>query len=57
MVTAVDDQFVEVGLVGSWVAEDRDAHAGMFLAAMSHPIERCIYKLWQISEARVSSLA
>lgn len=26
----VDDEFVEVGLSGSWIAEDKDAHEGMF---------------------------
>jgi hypothetical protein len=63
---AVDEEFVEVGLSGSWIAEDKDAHEGMFLAVMSvypeggtasHRIERFIYKLWQMSEAHISSPA
>jgi hypothetical protein len=54
---AVDQEFVEVGLSGSWIAEDKDAHEGMFLAVMSNPTEFLIYKLWQMSEARISSLA
>lgn len=54
---AVDEEFVEVGLTGSWIAEDKDAHEGMFLAVMSDRIERFIYKLWQMSEARISSPA
>lgn len=54
---AVDGEFVEVGLGGSWIAEDKDAHEGMFLAVMSEQIERFIYKLWQMSEAHISSPA
>ena len=54
---AVDKEFVEVGLSGSWIAEDKDAHEGMFLAVMSDRIERFIYKLWQMSEVHISSPA
>ncbi|MEP0914997.1 hypothetical protein NDI45_29300 [Leptolyngbya sp. GB1-A1] len=54
---AVDEEFVEVGLSGSWIAEDKDAHEGMFLAVMSNRTEFLIYKLWQMSEAHISSLA
>jgi hypothetical protein len=61
----VDETFVEVGLSGSWIAEDKDAHEGMFLAAMSDSLsetlrertEFLIHKLWQMSEAHISSLA
>ncbi|MEB3355819.1 MAG: hypothetical protein VKK04_03780 [Synechococcales bacterium] len=54
---AVDKEFVEIGLSGSWIAEDKDAHEGLFLAVMSDRIERCIYKLWQMSEVHISSPA
>lgn len=54
---AVDEEFVEVGLSGSWIAEDKDAHEGMFLAVMSDRTEFLTYRLWQMSEARISSLA
>lgn len=54
---AVDEEFVEVGLSGSWIAEDKDAHEGMFLAVTSDQTERFIYKLWQMSEAHISSPA
>lgn len=53
----VDEEFVEVGLSGSWIAEDRDANEGMFLTAMSARTEFLIYKLWQKSLAHISSLA
>ncbi|MBF2029211.1 MAG: hypothetical protein IGS48_21015 [Oscillatoriales cyanobacterium C42_A2020_001] len=63
---AVDEEFVEVGLSGSWIAEDKDAHEGMFLTVMSvypeggtahHRTEFLIYKLWQMSEVHISSPA
>ena len=53
----VDEEFVEVGISGSWIAEDKDAHEGMFLTVMSDQIERFIYKLWQMSEVHISSPA
>ncbi|MDX2243920.1 MAG: hypothetical protein NW224_24855 [Leptolyngbyaceae cyanobacterium bins.302] len=62
---AVDEDFVEVGLSGSWIAENKDAHEGMFLTMMSDSLsetlrertEFLIYKLWQMSEAHISSPA
>jgi len=54
---AVDEEFVEVGISGSWIAEDKDAHEGMFLTMMSDRTEFLTYKLWRMSEARISSLA
>lgn len=54
---AVDEEFVEVGLRGSWIAEDKDAHEGMFLTVMSDRNEFLIYKLWQMNEVHISSPA
>jgi hypothetical protein len=54
---AVDEEFVEVGLSGSWIAKDKEAHEGMFLAVMSDRTEFLTYKLWQMSEAHISSPA
>lgn len=62
---ALDEEFVEVGLSGSWIAEDKDAHEGMFLAVMSDSLSETLrertefltYRLWQMSEACISSLA
>ena len=56
-VMPVDDEFVEVSLSGSWIAESKEAHEGMFLSVMSDRTEFFLYKLWQMSEAHVSSLA
>lgn len=56
-VLPVDDQFVEVSLKGSWVADSQEAHEGMFLTMLSDRTEFFIYKLWQMSEMHISSLA
>lgn len=53
----VDEEFLEVGLSGNWVAESKEAHEGMFLITMSDRTEYLIHKLWQMSEAHISSLA
>ena len=55
-VTPVDDAFVEVSLRGSWLAEDADAHEGMFITAFSDRAEFFVYKLWQMTQLPVSSL-
>ena len=56
-ITPVDDEFVEVSVEGSWIAESADAHEGMFLTALSEQAEFFVYKLWQATQAHLSSLA
>ena len=56
-VISVDNEFVEVSLCGSWIAESKEAHEGMFLTVLSDRAELLLYKLWQMSEAHISSLA
>lgn len=56
-VVPVDDEFVEVSVQGSWIAETAEAHEGMFVTAFSDRAEFFVYKLWQETQAQVSSLA
>jgi hypothetical protein len=56
-VIPVDDEFVEVNLSGSWIAESQEAHEGMFLTVLSDRTEFFLYKLWQMSEAYISTPA
>jgi hypothetical protein len=56
-VTAVDDEFVEVRVHGSWLAQGVDAHEGVFLTALSERAEFFLYKVWQATHLQVSSLA
>ncbi|MEP0873644.1 hypothetical protein NDA01_28300 [Trichocoleus desertorum AS-A10] len=56
-VIPVDDEFVEVSLSGSWIAEIKEAHEGTFLTVLSDRVELLLYKLWQMSEAHISTPA
>ena len=56
-VIPVDDEFVEVSLSGSWIAESKEAYEGMFLTVLSDRTEFFLYKLWQMRDAHISSLA
>jgi len=55
-VTPVDDEFVEVRVHGSWIAESADAHEGMFITAFSDRTEFFVQKLWQATQSHASSL-
>ena len=53
----VDDDYVEVSLRGVWVANDRQAEEGMFLSVVRDRSEFFIYKLWQLTQTKVSFFA
>jgi hypothetical protein len=52
----VDEDFAEVSLQGSWIAEQIDAHEGIFVTAFSDPLEACLYRLWKTTQAHASFL-
>jgi len=56
-VISVDSEYVEVSLTGSWIADSDEAQEGMFLTLLGDRSEFYIYKLWQMSESYISSLA
>lgn len=56
-VASVDDEFVEVSVEGSWMAESADAHEGMFITVLTDRTEFFVYKLWQATQMHISSLA
>lgn len=43
----VDDQFVEVSVLGVWVAADAEAHEGTFITRLSDRVETLVMALWQ----------
>ncbi len=57
MVLPVDDEFVEVNLQGSWIAQNQATHEGMFLSVLAEQPERSLYPLWQMSKAKLPTLA
>lgn len=56
-VCPVDDEFVEVSLEGTWIAPCADAHEGTFVTGVSDRAEFFVYKLWQVTQSQVSSIA
>lgn len=52
----VDNDYVEVSLKGSWIAERMDAHEGIFIAAFANQLEFCLHQLWQSTQAQASFL-
>jgi hypothetical protein len=53
----IDDQFVEISVEGSWIAETTAAHEGTFVTALSDRVEFYIFKLWQTTQVPASFLA
>jgi len=53
----VDNDYVEVSLKGSWIAESMDAHEGIFIATFANQVEFYLHKLWQSTQAQASFLA
>lgn len=49
-ITTVDDEFVEVSLKGTWLANSSDAESGVFITVLAPKIERLIYQLWQATQ-------
>ena len=52
-----DEEYVEVSLLGTWIAESQDSEEGIFACDLSRDNERLLYQLWQESfvEASVAS--
>jgi hypothetical protein len=55
-IDAVDAEFVEVSLHGTWIAASSDAEEGTFITALSDRAEFFVAKLWQISQLHLSSV-
>lgn len=56
-VSPCDEEYVEVSLEGTWIAENKDSEEGIFICDLSCDRERLLYQLWQESfvEASVAS--
>ncbi|MEO1210861.1 MAG: alr0857 family protein [Cyanobacteria bacterium J06638_20] len=53
--TIVDEDFIEVSLHGSWIAESPEAEEGMFIVALPNRLEFFVHKLWQMTQGQVVS--
>lgn len=56
-VIPVDDEFVEVTVQGSWMAETPEAEDGIFVTALPPQTEFLVIKLWEASQTQVTFLA
>jgi hypothetical protein len=56
MVTPVDDEFVEVTVHGSWVAETIDAEEGVFVTALADMTEFLLLRLWETTQNQVAAI-
>jgi len=52
----VDQEFVEICIEGTWIAQDTDANEGTFVTAFSPETEFFLCKLWQTSQEQVTVL-
>ena len=52
--TYVDDEFVEVSLKGTWIANSANAEAGTFITALTPVVEVLIYQLWQVTQRQTA---
>ena len=49
-----DEECIEVGLLGIWLAEQEDSEEGVFVCELSEEIEHCLYKIWEKSHLGTS---
>jgi hypothetical protein len=49
-----DEEYLEVGLLGTWIAQRKDSEEGVFVCELSQEIEYCLYRLWTVSQVGTS---
>ena len=53
---AVDDEFVEISLKGTWIANSANAESGTFITTLAPESEMLIYQLWQVTQRQTAYL-
>ncbi|NJO98244.1 MAG: hypothetical protein HC764_21480 [Pleurocapsa sp. CRU_1_2] len=49
-----DDNYLEVSLIGTWLAQTKNSEEGVFVCELNHEIEYSLYRLWQASQVGTS---
>ncbi|MEM6611842.1 MAG: alr0857 family protein [Cyanobacteria bacterium P01_C01_bin.72] len=49
-----DEKYLEVSLLGTWVAQESTSEEGVFVCELNPEIEYCLYRLWQESQVGTS---
>lgn len=52
-----DDEYIEISLSGTWVAQSKISEKGIFVCELSPESERFLYKLWQESQIETSLIS
>ena len=55
--SAVDDDYIEVSLKGTWIASSAQAESGTFVAALTPESEKLVCRLWQATQRLVTCSA
>ncbi len=50
----VDDDYMEVSLVGTWVSSQEQETEGVFVATLSPSVEHLLAQLWQMAQSSAS---
>jgi hypothetical protein len=56
-IVPVDEEFVEICVTGTWIAENANAEEGIFLTTLGERTEFWIHELWQLTQSAISYLA
>ena len=52
-----DREYVEVSLLGTWIAEHKNSEQGIFVCELSSDSEHCLYQLWQKAQTEASIIS
>lgn len=55
--TPCDEEYVEVSLSGTWVAQSEDSEEGVFVCELNDSSEYFLYQLWQKSQVSTSVIS
>lgn len=53
-ITPCDEEFMEVSLPGTWIAQSKDSESGTFVCELGQENEHFLYKLWMDSKVSTS---
>lgn len=49
-----DEEYIEVSLSGTWIAQSKISESGIFVCELDHDSEISLYQLWQESQLHTS---
>ena len=52
-----DEEYLEISLSGSWVAQSKDSEEGVFVCELNHSSEYFLYQLWRESQVSTSVMS